>query len=72
MEPIDKKFNLAKENWKKLEEIRDALMPAKIATTILQEEQLYPGDFYGTWMKCKFDTKKAIKRPNDLASKLVA
>jgi hypothetical protein len=33
--------------------VLSALLPAKIATNILQKEQLTTGDFYGAWMKCK-------------------
>ena len=51
-------LELAEDEWNDIIELTDGLEPAKIATKIFQHEQLTFGDFYGAWLKCKFDTRK--------------
>lgn len=71
MEKMDQKFYIPEEEWNMLEDLYEALLPSRVATKIFQSEQLLPGDFYSAWMKCKIDTQKVSKRPDDFASKLV-
>lgn len=63
---------LSERDWKILEDMHSSLKPAKICTLKLQQEQLTLGDFYGAWLHCKYATKKASNRENDLASLIVS
>jgi hypothetical protein len=52
-----KELHLSQSDWDKIKEICAALLPAKIATKIMQEEQLVFGDFFKAWLRCKLETK---------------
>lgn len=58
MERTNKELKLSDREWEKLVEITSSLEPARIATKILQDEQLTMGDLYSTWVKCQFATDK--------------
>jgi len=47
---------ITEEEWDKLQKMRDSLLPAKIATKILQTEQLTVGDFFSALLRCKLNT----------------
>lgn len=66
--PHAKALHLSSEEWKFIEEYLQSLMPSKIATLRLQEEQLALGSFFGIWLQCKLCTA-AIK--TTLATELV-
>lgn len=51
-------LELSDDEWDDIIQLTDGLEPAKIATKLFQHEQLTFGDFYGAWLKCKFDTRK--------------
>lgn len=63
----NKDLYLDSQTWLKIEELVRSLMPARIATKIMQKEQIVIGDFYRTWCNCKLETSK-INTP--LAHKL--
>lgn len=48
---------LLENEWDILKIISEALTPAKIATKKLQGEQLLVGDFFESWLRCKFSVK---------------
>jgi len=43
--------------WKQIDIISQALLPAKICTKKLQNEQLTMSDFYGAGILCKIETE---------------
>jgi len=43
--------------WKQIDVISQAILPAKICTKKLQNEQLTMTDFYGAWILCKIETE---------------
>ena len=49
---------LAEDVWAQIDRLIEELVPSKICTKVLQAEQLTVGDFFGTWLKCKFETQK--------------
>ena len=53
-----KKYNLPDFEWDQVELYVKSLMPAKVATKLLQEEALLMSDLYLIWEKCKIDTQK--------------
>ena len=55
--------------WETLESIKNVLEPIRSAVTVLQREQLTPGDFYKVWLKTKLAVKKMGNSP--VARKLV-
>ena len=52
------------QTWIEIEDLVRSLIPARIATKRLQEEQLVIGDFYRTWsrgtwlVECKLESAK--------------
>ena len=50
--------NLSEDNWRRLEDLASALLPARICSKTLQEEQLSLSDFYGCWAECKMKLEK--------------
>lgn len=52
-----KKVCLNNMEWKQIDIISQALLPAKICTKKLQNEQLTMSDFYGAWILCKIETE---------------
>ena len=64
-----KKSTLSETDWTTIDTCIKSLLPAKIATKQLQEEQLLMSDFYCIWQNCKLDTAKV---ESDLAQALVS
>lgn len=53
-----KELHLSESNWVSIEKIVNILEPVKIASDVLQSEQLTITDFYNIWTKCKLKVKK--------------
>jgi len=64
----EQKQILTDEEWNRLDEVVEALRPAREATRAVQAEQLLPGDFYAEWFRCKLRTQKV---DSDLARAIV-
>lgn len=47
--------------WTSINDLKNALGPAKLTSCVLQAEQLYPGDCLLHWKKCIIQTKKNKK-----------
>ncbi|XP_015114070.1 uncharacterized protein LOC107039116 [Diachasma alloeum] len=52
-----KALELSEKEWQYVEDYLKSLMPAKIATKRLQDEQLTLGSFFGIWLECKCETQ---------------
>ncbi|XP_043483530.1 uncharacterized protein LOC122511993 [Leptopilina heterotoma] len=61
-------LKLSDMDWKNIEDCLTALLPCKKATLKMQNENLFPGDFFGIWRECKLLTERV---KNNLATKLV-
>ena len=49
---------LSPQTWIEIGDIVRCLLPARIATKKLQQEQLLIGDFYRTWSQCILETTR--------------
>ena len=58
MEGTFKELKLSAAQWASIEKLVTLLEPAAIATKTLQGEQLTPGDFYATWLRCVIEVKE--------------
>lgn len=47
----DLTFKFSQKEWSQIQDCVNALEPVQIATMVLQKEQLFPGDFYATWLR---------------------
>ncbi|XP_043479763.1 uncharacterized protein LOC122509629 [Leptopilina heterotoma] len=61
------KLKMTEMEWKYIEDCLTALLPCKKATLKMQNENLFPGDFFGIWHECKILTEQV---KNKLAENL--
>ncbi|CAH1733108.1 unnamed protein product [Aphis gossypii] len=52
------RLNVDSDFWTSLNDLKNALGPAKITSCVLQAQQLYPGDCLLYWKKCIIHTRK--------------
>ena len=55
---MHKRLALSDITWDQISESIAALKHVQITTLSLQKDQLLPGDFYGSWIRCKLYLKK--------------
>ncbi|CAI6357289.1 unnamed protein product [Macrosiphum euphorbiae] len=67
-DPKLKKISLNNFDWQQIEILAKTLLPAKICTKKLQNEQLTLSDFYSSWISCKIETRSL---GNPFSNKLV-
>jgi len=58
MTPTIKELRLTDSDWTEINNIINALKPAKVTTSIFQREKLFVGDLYSSWLTCKINTEK--------------
>ena len=51
-------MRISDSDWTEINNIVNALKPAKITTTIFQREKLFVGKFFRSWLTCKIYIEK--------------
>ena len=62
LDGTDKRLVLTDDQWNKIADLIAALEPIKKSTKVFQTEQLLPGDFYGSLLRCRIALGK-LKSP---------